>query len=102
MVRILKFLNRQEEGLYYLCGENKCGDQQLICSFVFAYANCYFFHAAAPITLDETKHYVHHFRFNTCAPPRDKQIFAYVKLQIHCTVTAELIRAFIFATHNDI
>ena len=42
----LKFWNREEEGLYYLCSENK-GAAQLICAFGFAYADCWFTNAAA-------------------------------------------------------
>ena len=47
--RDLKFCIEEEEGLYYLCSENKCADQ--LCGhreaglrlFFFAYANCWFF-----------------------------------------------------------
>ena len=44
------------EELYYPCSENKGADQisfavtaKLICTFVFAYADCWFSHAAAHI-----------------------------------------------------
>ena len=46
MVRGLKFRIYEEEGLYYLCSENK-GADQLICTFVFAYVNSRFSHDAA-------------------------------------------------------
>ena len=45
--RSLKFRISEEEELYYPCSENK-GDQ-LICVFVFAYADCWFSHEAAQI-----------------------------------------------------
>ena len=43
----LKFCIYKEEGLYYLCSENKDEDQlrsycELILAFVFAYAKCWF------------------------------------------------------------
>ena len=40
--RFLKFWIEEEEKLYYLCSE-----ADLISSFVFAYANCWFSHAVA-------------------------------------------------------
>ena len=44
----LKFLRK--EGLYYACSENKGAvTAKLICAFVFAYADCWFSHAAAQI-----------------------------------------------------
>ena len=51
--RSLKFRIYEEEGLYYLCSENKGADQlrsitaKLICAFVFAYADCWFSHETA-------------------------------------------------------
>ena len=49
MARGLKFRIETEEGLYYLCSENKGADQlrgyrELICVFVFAYAKHWFSH----------------------------------------------------------
>ena len=38
-----KFWIQKVEELYYLCSENK-GAAQLICVFVFAYADCWFSH----------------------------------------------------------
>ena len=54
MSRDLKFRIKKEEGLYYLCSENKGADQlpvtaKLICVFVFAYAKCWFSQDAAQI-----------------------------------------------------
>ena len=48
MARCLKFRIKGIEGLYYLCSENK-GAEQLICTFVFAYAKGNFSHDAAQI-----------------------------------------------------
>ena len=52
--RILKFRILVEEELYYPSSENKGADQlrgyreaDLICAFVSAYADCWFFHGAA-------------------------------------------------------
>ena len=45
MARGLKFRIKKEEGLYYLCSENK--GAKLICVFVFAYAKRWFSHDAA-------------------------------------------------------
>ena len=44
MARGLKFRIKKEEGLDYLCSENKGTDlsAKLICVFVFAYAKCWF------------------------------------------------------------
>ena len=53
--RAWKFQIYIEEGLYYLCSENKGADQlrskaaQLICVFGFAYAKSRFSHGAAHI-----------------------------------------------------
>ena len=53
IARDWKFWNKKVEKLYYLCRENKGTDQisfavtALICAFVFAYADCWFFHEAA-------------------------------------------------------
>ena len=48
MARGLKFQILEEEGLYYLCSENKVPDQLwLTYTFVFAYAKSRFFHDAA-------------------------------------------------------
>ena len=50
MARGLKVRIKEEEGLYYLCSENKSVDQlrgKLICVFVFAYAKSRFSHDAA-------------------------------------------------------
>ena len=46
---VLKFWMKEVEGLCYLSSENKGADQlevstQLICAFVFAYANSWFSH----------------------------------------------------------
>ena len=54
IVRGLKVWIKEEEGLYYLCSENKGADQllgycELICVFVFAYAKIPFSHDAAQI-----------------------------------------------------
>ena len=54
MSRGLKFRNKEEDGLYYPCSENKGADQlrgyaKLICAFVFAYAKIRFSHNAAHI-----------------------------------------------------
>ena len=49
MARGLKFQIKKEEGLYFLCSENKGADQ--ICVFVVAYAKCWFSHDAAQISL---------------------------------------------------
>ena len=54
MVKGWKFWISKVEELYYPCSENKGADQpravtaKLICAFVFAYADCWFSHAAAP------------------------------------------------------
>ena len=48
MVRGWKFWIKKVAELYYPCSENKCA--YLICAFVFAYADCWFSHAAAQIT----------------------------------------------------
>ena len=52
--RDLKFWREVEEELYYPRSENKGADQlrgyreaELICAFVFAYADCWFSHGAA-------------------------------------------------------
>ena len=50
LARFLKFWIQEEE-LYYLCSENKgvktkAVTAKLVCAFVFAYANCWFSHAA--------------------------------------------------------
>ena len=54
MARGLKFWIYEEEGLYYLCSENRGADQlrtaKLICVFVFAYAKK-FSHDTARFTL---------------------------------------------------
>ena len=61
MVRGWKFWIRKVEELYYPCSENKGADQlhsvtaKLICTFVFAYADCWFSHAAAQIILFKEK-----------------------------------------------
>ena len=52
--RRLKFWIYEEERLYYLCNENNglisCAvTAQLICAFVFAYADCWFSDPAAQI-----------------------------------------------------
>ena len=52
IARGLKFQIKKVEGLYYLCKENKGTDQlrdyaKLICVFVFAYAECWFYHDVA-------------------------------------------------------
>ena len=59
MARGLKFWIYEEEGLFYLCSENKgakqlCGNScavtaQLICAFVFAYAKIWFSHVPAQL-----------------------------------------------------
>ena len=54
--RCLKFRIQKEEGLYYLCSENKGADQlwvtaKLICVFVFAYLKSRFSHNVAHIGL---------------------------------------------------
>ena len=55
MVRGLKFRIEEEEGLYYICSENKGADQlrtltpQLICAFAFAYAKSKFSHDAGDL-----------------------------------------------------
>ena len=46
----LKIWINEEEEVYYPCSENK-GADQLICVFVFAYADCRFSHEAAQICL---------------------------------------------------
>ena len=45
--RGFKFQLSKVEGSYYLCSKNK--GAKLICVFVFAYAKCWFSHAAAHI-----------------------------------------------------
>ena len=47
--RSFKFRIEEEEEVYYLCSENKGADltAKLICVFVFAYADCWFYHEAA-------------------------------------------------------
>ena len=56
MARGLKFRIYEEEGLYYLCSENKGTDKlQLICIFVFAKAKSQFSHDAAHIIAVEYK-----------------------------------------------
>ena len=52
--RSLKFGILEEEGLYYLCSENKGAHQPLVttklfCTFVFAQAFCLFSYAVAQI-----------------------------------------------------
>ena len=52
--RSLKFRIYEEEEMYYPSSENKGADQlrgyrEAICVFVFAYADCWFSHAAAHI-----------------------------------------------------
>ena len=52
--RSLKFWSYEEEELYYPSSENKGADQlrgYLICVFVFAYADCWFSHVAAHLSL---------------------------------------------------
>ena len=51
-----------------MCSENKGADQlrrvtaKLICSFVFAYANCWFSHDAADISTNEHNHSTANFQ----------------------------------------
>ena len=48
LARTLKFRIYEAEVLYYLWSENKGADQlRSYCAFVFAYADCCFFHALA-------------------------------------------------------
>ena len=48
MVRGLKFWIKKVEELFYPCSENKGADQlRSIFAFIFAYADCWFSHAAA-------------------------------------------------------
>ena len=51
MARGLKFQIKEVEGFYYPCSENKGAD--LICAFVFAYANCWFSHDTAHLVFIE-------------------------------------------------
>ena len=60
----------EEEGLYYLCCENKGADQlrsssaQLICAFIFAYAKSRFSHDSAHIVFSTLKkNGFYHFQF---------------------------------------
>ena len=50
LARGLKFWIYKVEEMYYPCSENK-GDDQLIWAFVFAYADCWFFHVVAQLLL---------------------------------------------------
>ena len=53
--RSMKFRIKELEGLYYPCCENKGADQlrgYLICAFVFAYADCWFFQEVAHMFCD--------------------------------------------------
>ena len=60
--------------MYYPSSENK-GADQLICVFVFAYADCWFSHEAAQVSRETTPSYLH-FRYlskniaNICIFPR--------------------------------
>ena len=51
IARSLLFRTKEEEGLYYPCSENKGAYQFRGYRFVFAYANCWFSHEAAQMTL---------------------------------------------------
>ena len=56
MVRSLKFRIYEEERLYYLVAKTKAlisfaVTAKLICAFVFAYAQCWFYHAAAHLKI---------------------------------------------------
>ena len=55
IARCLTFRTWEEEGLYYLCSENK-GADQLICGFVFAYAKSQFSHDVAHMIKSEPRH----------------------------------------------
>ena len=63
MARGLKFQIYEEEGLYYLCSENKGADQfrglpaKLICVFVFDNAKSPFSHDAAQMLIYRFKHF---------------------------------------------
>ena len=73
MARGLKFWIYEEEGLYYLCSENK-GAKQL-CVSVFAYAKILFSHV--PAQLIDFKGYLVSFFFGFC------EFYEYLKFQRH-------------------
>ena len=63
--RNLKFWIQEEEGLYYLCSENKgviiyAVTAKLVCAFVFAYENCWFSHAVAHIVFEQYHEKISH------------------------------------------
>ena len=93
--RSLKFRIKEEEGLYYLCSENK-GANQLrgYRTFVFAYANCWFSHAVAHVvSLSYRKRFLYNRAYTTRTQIVLFALFKGPKLQQICIGICSRINA---------